>query len=253
MPWECIAPFCGLAAPELGFHIIQDDEYGEAAKEMTNTKIITIKEGLVSARQVEDEFKAQVGLSSTWRWFAKKIADNKFQMKFPTTQKVDEFSFFIGMEMRTVPGVKFKVDKWNPFVGAKAELETVWFRISGLPTEKRSEKRAAYVASLVGILVEVDKNNLKRWEYVRVKIGCKDILKVPATAEGLLDIHFFDFYLQREVVVEGGSTSSWNTWTRNADRPNEDKPSPKKPRRGDGDNFQQGSSSTTHGQKNLAS
>jgi hypothetical protein len=22
MPWECIAPFCGLAAPDLGFHII---------------------------------------------------------------------------------------------------------------------------------------------------------------------------------------------------------------------------------------
>jgi hypothetical protein len=49
--------------------------------------------------------------------------------------------------------------------------------------------RAAYVASLVGIPLEVDKNNLRRWDYVRVKIGCRDVSKVPV--EGLLDLHFF--------------------------------------------------------------
>jgi hypothetical protein len=32
-------------------------------------------------------------------------------MKFPTAEKVEELSFFTGMEMRTVPGIKFKVDK----------------------------------------------------------------------------------------------------------------------------------------------
>jgi hypothetical protein len=166
LPWECIAPFCGLAAPELGFHIIQGDESGEAAKETNNMAVITIKEGEVTARQVEGEFKAQAGQSSTWRWFAKKVADKKFQMKFPTAKKVEELSFFTGMEMRTVPGVKFRVDQWNPHVGAKAEIDTAWFRIAGIPTEKRTERRVACVASLVGIPLEIDKNNLKRWEYV---------------------------------------------------------------------------------------
>jgi hypothetical protein len=33
LPWECIAPFCGLVASELGFHVIQGDDYGEAAKD----------------------------------------------------------------------------------------------------------------------------------------------------------------------------------------------------------------------------
>jgi predicted Zn-ribbon and HTH transcriptional regulator len=157
LPWECIAPFCGLAAPELGFHVILDEDYGEAQKDMATTAIISIKEGEVNARQVEGEFKAQAGPSSTWRWFAKKISENKFQIKFPTAQKVEELSFFTGMEMRTVPGIKFKVEKWNPFVGAKAEIETAWFRIFGIPAEKRTEKRAAYVASLVRIPLEVDK------------------------------------------------------------------------------------------------
>jgi rubrerythrin len=72
MPWECIAPFCGLAAHELGFHIIQDDDSGDSAKESTNLAVITIKEGEVTARQVKGEFKAQAAQNSTWRWYAKK-------------------------------------------------------------------------------------------------------------------------------------------------------------------------------------
>jgi hypothetical protein len=45
----------------------------------------------------------------------------------------------------------------------------------------------------VGIPIEVDKNNLKRGYYITVKIGCRDISKVPAKVEGLLDRHFYDF------------------------------------------------------------
>jgi hypothetical protein len=89
-------------------------------------------------------------------------------------------------------------------VGAKAELQTTWFRIYGLPVEKRSEKRVAYVASLVGIPLEVDKHNLKRWDYVRVKIGCRDISKVPATVEGLLDLHFFTSISREKCWWKGG-------------------------------------------------
>jgi hypothetical protein len=47
----------------------------------------------------------------------------------------------------------------------------------------------------------------------------------------------------------GGSISAWNTWTRNADRANEDNPSPKKARKGEGEHYQQGSSSGTAEQK----
>jgi hypothetical protein len=95
----------------LGFHIIQDDDNGDTVNESTNLAVITIKEREVTARQVEGEFKAQAGPNSTWRWYAKKVADKKFQMKFPTASKVEELAFSNGMEMRTVLGVKFKVDK----------------------------------------------------------------------------------------------------------------------------------------------
>jgi hypothetical protein len=39
-----------LAAPELGFHIIQEDEAGEAVKDSSNFALITIKQGMVTTR-----------------------------------------------------------------------------------------------------------------------------------------------------------------------------------------------------------
>ncbi|CAL4949938.1 unnamed protein product [Urochloa decumbens] len=228
MPWECLAPFCGLAAQGQGFHIIQDEEVGDPSKDMANWALITVKEGVVSAKEIENEFKTQAGHNSTWRWFAKKLSDNMYQMKFPTAQKVEDLAFFTGMQMRTVPNASIKIDKWNPHVGAKGALASAWFRIFNIPVERRSEKKVCQVASLVGIPLEVDKGNLKRWEYVRVRIGCKDITKVPATVEGLLDFHFYDFIFQREVVVEGATNASGNVWTRKGDNANEENPSPKK-------------------------
>jgi hypothetical protein len=149
---------------------------------------------------------------------------------------VEELAFLNGMMMGTVPGVTFKVEPWNPNIGAKAKLQTAWFRILGIPLEKRLEKKACLVASLVGIPLEVDKVNLKRWEYVRVKIGCRDITKVPAVVEGLLDLHFYDFTFQKEIQVEGHTQPGWNTWTRTND--GNDNPSPKKPKGNEGKGFQ---------------
>jgi hypothetical protein len=215
---------------------------------------------MATARQVEAEFKAQTGPNSTWRWFAKKVAENKYQIKFPTAKKVEELAFFSGMLMGTIPWVTFKVEPWDPYVGAKAKIESTWFGISGIPMEKRTEKRVCYVASLVWMPLEVDKNNLKRWEYVRVKIGCKDIAKVPAVVEGLLKMHFYDFIFRREVPTYTHSKPAWNTWTRTSERDEDDKPSPKKHKKGygktvqeekeGGNNSEAGTSSQYQGRKN---
>ena len=109
MPWEHLAPFCGLAAAGQGFHWIPSSDQDEESKDMANCALITVTKGMLTARQLEVEFKTQAGPSSTWRWYAKKIAENKFQMKFPTARKVEELSFFTGMQMRTVEDAWLKV------------------------------------------------------------------------------------------------------------------------------------------------
>lgn len=62
-----------------------------------------------------------------------------------------------------------------------------------------------------------------------MKIGCRDVTKVPASVDGLLDFHFYDYFFQREVPQDGYTYSSRTKWIRNErDKPKDDFPSPKK-------------------------
>lgn len=78
--WDHLAPFCGLAAPGQGFFFIESDKNDQRIKDMSNTALVTIIAGEVSARQVENEFRMKAGPQSTWRWYAKKVGDKSFQV-----------------------------------------------------------------------------------------------------------------------------------------------------------------------------
>jgi hypothetical protein len=87
------------------------------------------------------------------------------------------------------------------------------------------------VASKVGLPLEVDKENLHKNDYVRVKIGCRDVTKVPASVDGVLDFNFYDYFFQREVPQDGFTNPSGNKWIRNErDKSKDEFPSPKKQR-----------------------
>uniref|UniRef100_A0A0A9GUN4 DUF4283 domain-containing protein n=1 Tax=Arundo donax TaxID=35708 RepID=A0A0A9GUN4_ARUDO len=155
------------------------------------------------------------------------------------------------MRMRIVPSVVIKVNRWYSSLGSKGSLDEAWFRIKGIPIDKRSEPNVYHVGSLVGLSLELDKRNLTKFDYVRVKIGCRDVTKVPAIMERMLGKHFYDFYFQREILQEGSTNPAGNKWVRTGgdDGNNGDKPSPKKQKTND--NFgtvtstQQGQSTNT--------
>lgn len=97
----------------------------------------------------------------------------------------------------------------------------------GIPYEKGSEQNVCKVGSFVGLPMEIDGDNLTKFDYVRVKIGCRDVTKVHAVVNSMIDFLFYDFIFQREVPVEGSINQAGNKWIRN-DRSGEDHPSPKK-------------------------
>jgi hypothetical protein len=68
---------------------------------------------------------------------------------------------------------------------------------------KRSDETIAYVGSLVGQTLEVDKSTLSRTDYVRARIGARDVNKVPEVAEVSIGIYLYDFFFEREVVMAG--------------------------------------------------
>lgn len=86
----------------------------------------------------------------------------------------------------------------------------------------------------MGVPLEVDKCNLTKFEYVRVRIGCRDITKVLATVDGVLDFYWHDFHFQREVEQEGYTNPVGTKWIRiSREKSNDEGPSPKKPKLGE--------------------
>lgn len=140
---------------------------------MSNTALVTILSGEVSARQVENEFRLKAGSQSTWRWYAKKVGDKAFQVRFPNPRTIEDLAFFSSFSMGTLPSVTLKVEKWNAATGATGAIDTAWFRIRGIPYEKRSVQNISKVASFVGLPMEVDVDNLTKFDFVKIKIGCR--------------------------------------------------------------------------------
>jgi hypothetical protein len=62
------------------------------------------------------------------------------EVPFSTAYK--DWGRFNPMKMKTVKA-KIQIDQWNGSIGAKAELQCAWFRVSGIPSDKKSEETAA--------------------------------------------------------------------------------------------------------------
>lgn len=50
--------------------------------------------------------------------------------------------------------------------------------------------------------MEIDEKTRFREDYVRIKIACRDVMKVPKTVEGTLGLCIHDFIFEREVQEE---------------------------------------------------
>lgn len=157
--------------------------------------------GAVNAKQIELEFMNLIGAAS-WKWIAKLVGEGKFTMRFPTEKMVQEWSFLHNLHMRN--GAHITIEAWSPIVGAKGVLQSAWFRVSKIPYDQRSIRTLAKVGGLVGKVLEIDESTCFRYDYVRLKIACHDITKVPKMAEGTLGMYIIDFEFKREVSDNNG-------------------------------------------------
>ena len=78
-------------------------------------------------------------------------------------------------------------------------LQQAWFRVKDIPTDQRSILTVAKVGGLVGKVLEIDVKTRLRPDYVRVRIACRDVTKVPRKALGTLGLCLHDFIFEREV------------------------------------------------------
>uniref|UniRef100_A0A8I6YTR4 DUF4283 domain-containing protein n=1 Tax=Hordeum vulgare subsp. vulgare TaxID=112509 RepID=A0A8I6YTR4_HORVV len=91
-------------------------------------------------------------------------------MRFPSPRDVEKACFVESMNVKSC-GAVINLRKWFESVGAKCVLNVTWVSVSNIPLDKRDEKNIAYVGSLVGVTLEIDKATINRPESVRIMLG----------------------------------------------------------------------------------
>jgi hypothetical protein len=145
----------------LDFILIPTAELESPPLDQLNYAHITVEKGEVSCRDIEHEFDVWAeSMQINWRLFAKVVSPTEFKTRFPCAKVIDELAHFGKLFMRTVLGAIISLEKWTGDIEPIGVLEEAWFRIQG------------NVASFVGKPLALDKNCLRNFTYVRVKIGC---------------------------------------------------------------------------------
>jgi hypothetical protein len=88
---EYIAPpICATHVPGQALFCIPDRPSDSNARERVNTTIVKVVKGVVTSKQIEDEFTRI--FPSGWRWTTRKMSDNTFTVRFPNNQLIQEWS-----------------------------------------------------------------------------------------------------------------------------------------------------------------
>jgi hypothetical protein len=222
---EYIPPICAAQLESQAFFCIPDRPSEVHARESVTTVVVIVLNGVVSTRQIEEEFSRI--LPNIWRWTAERAADNMLTIRFSNAQTIKDWKVFNPISLINVKA-KVKLDPWNGAIGAKVELEEVWFRVRGIPYDKRSIPTMGYVRSLVGVTREVDKSTMHRADFVRIKIAAREVAKIPEVVEGAIVPYLYDFHFEREIYM--GQANRGIEIKVRAEKGGETQPSLKKPR-----------------------
>ncbi|KAG2602427.1 hypothetical protein PVAP13_5KG678600 [Panicum virgatum] len=222
--WNVGPELCAAQVMNQSFFYIDENIDPKVVREKASTAIITVRKGELSAKQIENEFKTVVS-SEHWKWIARKIADNKFAMRFPSAKMVLEYSKFdLGVKGLDV---QFSVEPWTSAVSAKGQLQQAWFKVGGIPVDQRGLRTIAKIGGLVGKTMQIDESTRFNRDFVRIKIACRNVELVPPSAECNMGMYIYDFLFEREVSQDDDML---NHEVANAVENPEVQASPKRPR-----------------------
>lgn len=194
--WNVGPELCAAQVTNQSFFFIDENIDPKVSREKASTAIITMVSGEATAKQIESVFKSVVS-SDQWKWTARRLADNKFTMRFPSAKMILDYSNFnLGVKNGNV---QFTIKPWTSAMGAKGQLQQAWFKVKGIPIDQRGLRTIAKIGGLVGKTMVIDEHTRFNRDFVRIKIACRNVDLVPHSAESNLGLYIYDFIFEREV------------------------------------------------------
>jgi hypothetical protein len=112
------------------------------------------------------------------KWVIKKMSDeNEFMISFPNEDLRHQCSRFRGFEFETAD-VKARVIPTDLSPEADGKLEVLWVKGFNFSPDARKEDIVMEVAYIVGDPIEVDLKSLDSHGPIRVKVACREALKI---------------------------------------------------------------------------
>jgi hypothetical protein len=116
----------------------------------------------------------------------------RFLVRFPPHRKVTDVMSLPSFNLRK-EGVQVEVVEWVDDLDHFSQLKEAWIQIEGIPPKWCDCKVFAQIVSGFGLSIEVDWSSLFKlfFERIRVKVVCRNPLKIPSERLFELDKKLF--------------------------------------------------------------
>ncbi|KAM0870258.1 hypothetical protein ACQ4PT_040132 [Festuca glaucescens] len=221
---DCPAPFCDVcesihhAAPTC--HLLQAPKptgiihgyanealmffelpCGAFKAKVENPKLVkvTVDGDAMTIPEIIEQLKRIVPYEK-FNWEVFHFKDNVFRVKLPSKQEVQRLKNF-GTHMCSDRESCLTFDFWSSLEEPLYMLPEVWVRVSGLPTDIRSDYLSLWgVGTLFGKTLDVDMAYTRKNKVLRTKIGCLDRALIPADSDVFIRRGFFKLRFEVEAV-----------------------------------------------------
>ncbi|XP_051226023.1 uncharacterized protein [Lolium perenne] len=177
-----VADYFGSANSGLGFyHIDVPDQAETQWLNFRNCGIVQVKKGEINLTELEKSLSGIFCKNKSWPWQMRELDSANFLVRFPPWKKVEELIEFPAFALKE-DSVTVKIVSWDREVPSISELVNIWVTVKGIPPKWCAWKTFAQVASVIGILMDVDWPVLFKsfYESVRIQVAVRDVSKVPS-------------------------------------------------------------------------
>jgi hypothetical protein len=146
---------------------------------MDNVGIVVIKEGDISAEELEKSFNDMWKVN--WFWQIRQVGPKKFLVRFPLRKRIKELVEYPSINLKK-EGVVIYFENWEGEAEPFEEFQEIWVKIFGIPAKWLTWKTICQVSTALGVLVNIDWQVIFRSFYkeVRVKVAVRDKSKIPS-------------------------------------------------------------------------